>query len=998
MPVDFLSKNQREGYGRYNGAPSPDDLARYFHLDDEDLSLIAQKRGTHNRLGFAVQLGTVRYLGAFLDDLLAVPSSVIDTFVKQLYITETIDLQTYATGVQRRQHAIEIRTHYSYAEITDQQIGFRLTRWLYALCWTGTDRPSVLFERAITWLVTHKVLLPGCSVLERYVARLRSRVEERLWHLLGRGISHEQQMRLENLLVVPMNSRVSQLDNLRTGPVMVSTPSLVFALRRLNSVRELSIKLPVAAHIPATRIAALARFAGAAKASAILRLPESRRLATLVAFVRCLEASAQDDALEVLEALLRELFSNAVKADKKARLRTLKDLDLAAATLASACQMLLDGNLPDSELRFRLFEKIPRDTLMQALNGVNALIRPADNVFYQELDAKYKTVSRFMPALLEHIRFGANTTGEPVVAAFEWLRINTQKMKVSDDLPREIINKAWLRHVLREDGSIDFHAYTFCVLERLQTALKRREVFVAPSWRYADPRAGLLDGAEWEATRPIICRTLGLSVNPEPTLSALTLELDQTYRTVAARLPDNPAVRFDTSGDKHDLILSSLDKVEEPASLISLREKVSGMLPRVDLPELILEVAARTGFIDAFTHISERTARATDLHISLCAALMAEACNTGLEPLIRGDVPALKRDRLSWANQNYLRDDTLTAANAALVAVQSRIALANLWGGGEVASADGMRFVVPVRTVHAGPNPKYFGIGRGVTWYNLLSDQFSGLNAITVPGTLRDSLVLLSVVLEQQTDLQPTQIMTDTGAYSDVVFGLFRLLGYRFSPRLADIGGTRFWRIDSQADYGLLNPISTHHINLQKIIPHWDDMLRLAGSLKLGQVSAAGIMRTLQVGDRPTRLAQAIAEFGRIDKTLHTLTYIDDEAKRRSTLIQLNRGEGRHSVAREVFHGKRGELRQHYREGQEDQLGALGLVLNMIVLWNTIYMEAALNQLRTQGYPVNDDDVARLSPLLHSHINMLGRYSFSVPEAVTRGELLPLRNPADNDG
>jgi TnpA family transposase len=109
-------------------------------------------------------------------------------------------------------------------------------------------------------------------------------------------------------------------------------------------------------------------------------------------------------------------------------------------------------------------------------------------------------------------------------------------------------------------------------------------------------------------------------------------------------------------------------------------------------------------------------------------------------------------------DQDYLRDDTLTAANAMLVAAQSRLALAGLWGGGEVASADGMRLVVPVRTLHAGPNPKYFGVGRGVTWYNLLSDQFSGLNDITVPGTLRDSLILLAVVLDQQTDLQPTRI------------------------------------------------------------------------------------------------------------------------------------------------------------------------------------------------------------------------------------------------
>lgn len=358
-------------------------------------------------------------------------------------------------------------------------------------------------------------------------------------------------------------------------------------------------------------------------------------------------------------------------------------------------------------------------------------------------------------------------------------------------------------------------------------------------------------------------------------------------------------------------------------------------------------------------------------------------------------MPALKRDRLSWVDQNYLRDDTLTAANAALVAAQSRLERAQRWGGGEVASADGMRFVVPVRTVHAGPNPKYFGVGRGVTWYNLLSDQFSGLNDITVPGTLRDSLILLAVLLEQQTDLQPTQIMTDTGAYSDIVFGLFRLLGYRFSPRLAHIGGTRFWRIDAHADYGPLNAIATHRLSLKKIAPYWDDMLCLVGSLKLGRVPATDIMRTLQVGDRSTRLAQAIAEFGRIDKTLHMLTTIDDEAKRRSTLAQLNRGEGRHSVARAVFHGKRGELRQHYRAGQEDQLGALGLVLNMIVLWNTLYMEVALQQLRAEGYAMSDEDIARLSPLAHEHINMLGRYSFTVPEAVTRGELRPLRDPND---
>ena len=143
-------------------------------------------------------------------------------------------------------------------------------------------------------------------------------------------------------------------------------------------------------------------------------------------------------------------------------------------------------------------------------------------------------------------------------------------------------------------------------------------------------------------------------------------------------------------------------------------------------------------------------------------------------------------------------------------------------------------------------------------------------------------------------------------------------------------------------------------------------------------------MKTLRIDDRPTKLAQAVAELGRIDKTIHALTYIDDEAKRRRTLIQLNRGEERHKLARAVFHVKRGELRQRYMEGQEDQLGALGLVVNVIVLWNTLYMNAALEQLQNEGFPIKAEDIARLSPLVFDHINLLGRYAFSVPDAVQR--------------
>ena len=437
-------------------------------------------------------------------------------------------------------------------------------------------------------------------------------------------------------------------------------------------------------------------------------------------------------------------------------------------------------------------------------------------------------------------------------------------------------------------------------------------------------------------------------------------------------------------------MLSPLDRLEESASLRRLRHRVAAVLPRPTLPDLLLEVHQWTGLADVFTHVSQGGGRIKDLALSVCAVLLAQACNIGLDPVVHPGIPALEYDRLTWVAQNYVRAETLSAANATLVDYHAQRPLARIWGQGEVASADGLRFIVPVRSLHAGPNPKYFGTGRGVTYYNFTSDQFSGFNALVIPGTLRDSLRLLEGVLDQHTGLTPHEIMTDTAGYSDLIFGLFGLLGYQFSPRLADIGAARFWRLEAEADYGVLNRLARQRIRADLIIRHWDDMLRVAGSLKWGTVNATSLIQALQHGGRPTLLGRAIGELGRIYKTRYLLAYLDDESYRRRILTQLNRGEARHSLARAVFYGKRGELQQAYREGQEDQLNALGLVVNAIVLWNTRYMEQALASLRQRGQVVSDDDVARLSPLGHDHITMLGHYSFEVPAIVAQGHLRPL--------
>jgi TnpA family transposase len=148
------------------------------------------------------------------------------------------------------------------------------------------------------------------------------------------------------------------------------------------------------------------------------------------------------------------------------------------------------------------------------------------------------------------------------------------------------------------------------------------------------------------------------------------------------------------------------------------------------------------------------------------------------------------------------------------------------------------------------------------------------------------------------------------------------------------------------------------------------------------------------ISTEPTSLGQSIAHFGRIFKTLHVLRLVDDEPYRHEIKAQAqsNLTEGRHDLGRKIFHGRKGEM---YFDGMEDQLSALGLVLNCVVLWNTVYLNRTLTALREGGYPVLDTDVARLSPLIRAHISIDGHYSFHLPDL--GGTYRPLRDPNADD-
>jgi TnpA family transposase len=397
----------------------------------------------------------------------------------------------------------------------------------------------------------------------------------------------------------------------------------------------------------------------------------------------------------------------------------------------------------------------------------------------------------------------------------------------------------------------------------------------------------------------------------------------------------------------------------------------------------------------AFTSVTGGRARLADLHVSVAALLTAHSLNDGRSPVIDDEIPALTRGRLAHVDQHYLRPDTYAAANAVLIDAQAGISLAQAWGGGLVAAVDGVRFVVPVRSIDARPNPKYFARKKGVTWLNMISDQRIGLAGRVISGTPKDTLHFVDLVFNPDSDRRPEVLITDQGSYSDIVFAIVTLLGFDYRPVLADLPDTKLWRINRGADYAVLNKAARAQIDLEKVTRHWPDILRVVCSIHTRTVSAHDVIRMLQRDGRPAQLGEAFGMYGRIFKTRHVLTLVDDPAYRREMKGMRNLNEGRHDLARHLFHGRKGELHRAYRDGQENQLGALGLVLNCVTLWNTAYLDRALTELRGQGYPFLDEDVARLSAYTRRHINVHGHYSFRLPDL--GGAWRPLRDPDQSD-
>lgn len=474
----------------------------------------------------------------------------------------------------------------------------------------------------------------------------------------------------------------------------------------------------------------------------------------LTAVMRRLEAQAIDEALDLFQVLMAaRLLNTAKRKTEKGRLSTLPQLEKASRLIARAWAVLVEelelveehgADLDVAALWAVLEEVGPRAAVTTAAATVVTLVpedeNTADVAMRAALATRYATVRPFLALLGESKALDAASAGKRVLAGVRGLpALARRKVGVKPLLPREVDDKlvppVWRKAVYANpdlpQGSVDRDAYVVCVLEQLHRALNNRDVFATPSHR-GPTRAP----ASWRArVEEDVLAALSLDMPVTEHLAELVRGLDAGWKQLATRLEEaGPAakVSIEVQDDGRVKLNAGLGALGESNSLTWLRQRVEKMLPKIDLPDLLFEVNAWTGFLDAFVHLGDGTTRMKDLPTSMVALLVSEACNIGLPPVVNPGYEALTRARLVHVDQYYLRADTIAAANAALIAAQAGIPIVQFWGDGLLASVDGLRFQVPVRTINAAPSPKYFGFKHGITWLNAVNDQVAGIGQMVV--------------------------------------------------------------------------------------------------------------------------------------------------------------------------------------------------------------------------------------------------------------------------
>lgn len=1018
MPVNFLNEAERLRFNSFPADLSANDLIAHFTLDENDLKTIPPTASAVNRFGFALQLVLLRFLGFHLPDLLSVTDKVLEYVSEQINV-EAEAIKKYGEREQTRSdHQRQIERHLGYRLATPDDLTLSIG-WLTERS-LEHDRPMLLLQLLCQHLQNERTVRPGLTILEKLVGTAREKAEQDIYLFLTPLLDDNRLKELDELLKSPQPNRPSELVGLRNSATSNTPKTILAGLNKFGKLQNWNVGGWDLSSLNPNRRKQLAQIGFRSTAQGLSRMPPHKRYPILLSFLYQLYEEVLDELVELFDRMLQKISNRTERKVAEIQQEIARLAGDKIKLLHDLVKILLDSNVSDAELRSTIYRFMPEEKLRVTFDECERINEPIDDNYFKILALRYSYLRQFVPAFLNALPFKGNAETAGLIEAIEILRDldESGKRKIPDDAPVDFIQGKWWDSIFTDDKA-DRKFYELCVLFELRSALRAGNIWVEGSRRYAKLDSYLIPSDQWAEARPVVCDLLALPESGETRLLLRQIEVESLYEQFDNFLDKNGRARkiedkkeelqnnilpFKKKSKKTErpdeinvrlengkLVITKLAGEERPDSIKLLEELVSERLPEIELTDILIEVDAWTEFSRNFKHPNGQEPRSREALSHCYASILAQACNFGLVQMSR--MSGLSYRKMAWHTTWYLREETLKTAFSELVNFHNRQPLARVWGGGTLSSSDGQRFPVSVKTRNAVSLPKYFGYGRGLTYYTWTSDQYSQYGTKVVPTTIRDATYVLDEILDNETELAILEHTTDTAGYTDLVFGLFDLLGLQFSPRLADLADQKLFCIDKKIEYKNIKTLISGKINTGLIVRHWDELLRIAGSLKQGFVTASLLISKLQSFKKQNALTKALQEYGRLNKTIFILKYLQSPEYQRKITVQLNKGEAMHALRNFLFVANERQIRKRDPESQLNQAACLNLVVNAVTVWNTVYMQAALDQLKNEGYEVKDEDIEHLSPARSAHINVYGKYYFNVEEGLRRKGLRELRKP-----
>ena len=960
-------------------------LIQHYTFSEPDLSVIRQRRGSHNRLGFAVQLCYLRYPGCALPPDTEPPACVLSFVSRQLGLAPEV-WSSYARRAEtRREHLLELQAWLNVRPLAAADIR-RCLQHLAELA-QQTDRGIVLAEALVEWLRQQRLILPVIDVIERVCSEALIRGARQVYAALTGPLTDTHRQALDALLVVRPGGQSSGLIWLRDPPGPPKPKQILIHLERLKSVRDLSLPEELEHVVHQNRLMKLAREGAQMTAQHLRDLSSNRRYATLIAVILDTRATLIDEIIDQHDRFMGALFSQAKRLQAERFQGSGQAINETVQLYWRIGRALLDAREAGRDPFAAIEAIIPWEVFAESLTAAERLAQPEtfDSLLF--VGERFHQLRRYTPALLNALRLRAAPSARDLLNAVEVIKdMNArQARKVPENAPTSFVRKRWDSLVRTPEG-LDRRFYELCVLSELKNALRSGDIWVQDSRQFKDFEDYLLPRPRFAGLRDQGALDLPIEIDCDRFLEARLATLQEHLARVEALAAADalPEAAITTTGR---LKLAPLHNSvpDEAAALIS---QVYGLLPRLKITELLLEVDHWTDFTRHFTHLKGGAA-VEDRHL-LLTAILADAINLGLTKMAES-CPGVTYAKLTWMQAWHVRDETYAAALAELVNGQFRQPFAAYWGDGTTSSSDGQNFRAGGRG-HAGGqvNLKY-GQEPGVQFYTHISDQYAPFHTKVINATVRDATYVLDGLLYHESDLRIAEHYTDTAGFTDHLFALMHLLGFRFAPRIRDLADKRLYIEGDAKRYPTLAGLIGGPLNLKSIRAHWDEILRLAVSIKRGTVSASLMLRKLGSYPRQNGLAVALRELGRIERTLFALDWMQNVELRRRVQAGLNKGEARNALARAVFFNRLGEIRDRSFDNQRYRASGLNLVVAAIILWNTVYLERTIQALRETGQDIDEKLLHHLSPLGWEHINLTGDYIWRQHKEVAQGKFRSLR-------